>query len=87
VSGKSAGGLPVSGPPLHGKGAAAATETSFHIKRTPVILNLRSNDFFITQSAAIYQIMHTLQKKKLRDTGYKPTDYTILLSVVFTFLQ
>jgi hypothetical protein len=37
VSGKPAGSFSVSGPPLYGKQAAAVSETSLHIKRTPRI--------------------------------------------------
>jgi hypothetical protein len=38
VSGKPAGSFSVSGPPLYGKEAAAVSETSLHIKRTPRII-------------------------------------------------
>jgi hypothetical protein len=38
VYGKPAGSFSVSGPPLYGKEAAAVSETSLHIKRTPSIM-------------------------------------------------
>jgi hypothetical protein len=40
VSGKPAGSFSVSGPPLYGKEAAAVSETSLRIKRTPRIRSM-----------------------------------------------
>lgn len=42
VSGKSADSFSASGQPLYGKQAAAVTETSLHIKRTPLITYLKT---------------------------------------------
>jgi hypothetical protein len=68
VSGKLASSFSVSGPPLYGKEAAAVSETSLHIKRTPHTFHFRTYKHCLAKYRKVRRepvgnLFYTLHKK------------------------